>query len=468
MEDENILDSIPIMLGNKDYFVMHFKEPNCPHFKTSSPTLMHQFLIVCLLGFQINTAKARNSILKESLASIQSKALAGDVHYQGTLAVYHKFGEKGLAIDFIEAERWAKLAAQKRGSLGLCTLAALELEGGNTQRGRFLYDEAYLHSNLRAVVKHQDPIALFCMGMIEIDNPPRNFAKGIRQLSKSAEMGFPTAQATLGMIYFSGIGVKKNPELAVKWCSRAAREKLPLGMFYLGMAYSIGDGVPQNDDYALRWIRAAADRQLTMAQLTLGMKLATGDGTQKNLKLAVEWLGKAASRGKSPEAKLQLRRYENQLFRMRNPTAAYVPDEQKKSALEIAQEQILKKGPSLDRDFELPPVERPRIRPTPPAHSPTKITDLTQDRFHDGELLATKNLGLKHYANKEYKEARKWFEIAAIKKEPEAMRYLGILYFMGQGVELDYNQATHWFTNAVRAGDLESTRYLRIVKQFKK
>jgi TPR repeat protein len=152
---------------------------------------------------------------------------------------------------------------------------------------------------------------------------------------------------------------------------------------------------------------------------------------------------------------------------MRNPTAAYVPDEQKKSAIEISQEQILKKDPSLDREFELPPVERPRIRPTPLAHSPTKITDLTQGRFHDGDLLATKNLGLKHYANKEYKEARKWFEIAAIKKEPEAMRYLGILYFMGQGVELDYKQATHWFTNAVRAGDLESTRYLRIVKQFK-
>ena len=195
--------------------------------------------------------------------------------------------EKGLAIDLLEAERWGKMAGEKQGSLGLCTLAALELERRNTERGRFLYDEAYLHSNLRSVVKNDDPIALFCMGMIEIDNPPRNFSKGIRQLTKSAEMGFPTAQATLGMIYFSGIGVKKDPELAIKWCSRAAREKLPLGMFYLGMAYAIGDGIGQNDDYALRWIRAAADRQLTMAQLTLGMKYATGDGTDKNLEVAV-------------------------------------------------------------------------------------------------------------------------------------------------------------------------------------
>lgn len=453
------------------------KQFTCPFFPLWNPTRWIGFCIVSLVILQMQIAKGKNSILQESLASIQSKALAGDVHYQGTLAIFHKFGEKGLAVDLTEAERWAKLAAQKRGSIGLCTLAALELERGNSERGRFLYDEAYLHSNLRSVAKHQDPIALFCMGMIEIDNPPRNFAKGIRELSKSAELGFATAQATLGMIYFSGIGVKKNPESAIKWCSRAARDKLPLGMFYLGMAYSIGDGVAQNDDYALRWIRAAADRQLTMAQLTLGMKLATGDGTEKNLESAVKWLEKAASQGKSPEAKLQLRRYENQLYRMRNPPAAYVPDEQKKSAIQIAQGQILEPNPSREKNIDLPLTEEPQgipfspASPSSPGHSPSRITDLTKDGLkdaaYDGDLLAIKKLGLKHYADKNYKEAKKWLEIAAIKKEPEAMRYLGILYFMGQGVELDYEQATQWFAEAVRAGDLESTRYLRIVKQFK-
>ena len=201
-------------------------------------------------------------------------------------------------------------------------------------------------------------------------------------------------------------------------------------MFYLGMAYSIGDGVAQNDDYALRWIRAAADRQLTMAQLTLGMKLATGDGTEKNLESAVKWLEKAASE-ESPEAKLQLRRYENQLYRMRNPPAAYVPDEQKKSAIQIAQGQILEPNPSREKNVDLPLTEEPQgipfspVSPSSPGHSPSRITDLTKDGLkeaaYDGDLLATKKLGLKHYADKNYKEAKKWLEIAAIKKEPEAM-----------------------------------------------
>ena len=57
------------------------------------------------------------SPLTESLGTIQSRALNGDSHYQGALALFHKFGERGLAIDLQEAERWAKLAAEKEGAL---------------------------------------------------------------------------------------------------------------------------------------------------------------------------------------------------------------------------------------------------------------------------------------------------------------------------------------------------------------
>jgi uncharacterized protein len=433
-------------------------------------------LVIALTFLQIPHADGKTSILQESLASIQTKALAGDIHYQGVLAIYHKFGEKGLSIDLQEAERWAKIAGEKQGSVALCTLAALELEKGNGQRGRFLYDEAYLHSNLRSVVKNEDPIALFCMGMIEIDNPPRNFAKGIRHLTKSAEMGFATAQSTLGMIYFTGIGVRKDRELAIKWCARAAGDKLPLGMFYLGMAYSVGDGIARNDDYAMRWIRAAADRQLTMAQLTLGMKLATGDGTKKNIESAVEWLRRAAAQGESAEAKLQLRRYENLLTRMRNPPAAYnIPDEQEKSAIQLAEKKIL---PDTHVKPEISPsqknpespivqVEKPKPTQTPVLEKHLGNTkSALKNAAYKGDFLAARKLGLKYYSEKNYKEAKKWFEIAAIKKEPEALRYLGILYFLGQGVELNYDAAKEWFTQAVQAGDLEATRYLRIVKQF--
>ena len=252
-------------------------------------------LILCVLVFWDSSQHKiySKSLLDESIGSIQTKALNGDAHYQGILSLYHKFGEKGLAVDAEESRRWATLSAEKEGAIGLCTLAALSLESGKINRGYFLYDEAYLHSNLLALAKSKDPISLYCLGMVEIDNPPRNFKKGIRHIELSAEKGFASAQATLGMIYFTGIGAKKDFTEAIKWCSRAATSKHPLGMFYLGMAYATGNGVEKNEDYALRWIRAAADRDLVVAQTTLGMKFATGDGVIKDIRTAIYWLEKA-------------------------------------------------------------------------------------------------------------------------------------------------------------------------------
>ena len=131
----------------------------------------------------------------------------------------------------------------------MAVLASIELERNKVERGQFLYDEAYLHSNLRDLAKAKDPIALFCVGLMEIDNPPRNIEKGMRNLERAADQGLATAQATLGMIYFTGIGVPRDPKEAISWCSLASRQRLPLGMFYLGMAYSTGDGISRNNDF---------------------------------------------------------------------------------------------------------------------------------------------------------------------------------------------------------------------------
>ena len=453
------------------------------HIKVFNSKIL-SILLVSILGIFISIDRSSiwaKSPLTESLGTIQSKALNGDSHYQGALALFHKFGERGLAIDLQEAERWAKLASEKEGAIGLCTLAALSLESGKINRGHFLYDEAYLHSNLLALAKGKDPLAMYCLGMIEMDNPPRNFTKAIRHLEASAEKGFATAQATLGMIYFTGIGVKKDSNLAVKWCSRAAREKLPLGMFYLGMAYSIGDSLEINEDYSLRWIRSAADRELVMAQLMLGMKYAKGDGVEKNLENAVSWLHRASISGSS-EAKLQLRKYENHLERLRNPPAVYIPENQTKAVSNLAEFGIHAKNHS-DSELPRPIIRNPKTDITAEDEIgfdavEVAMTVLTIDKDREkaktlletpalkGNPIACRQLGLIFYKENEYKTAKKWFEKAAIKEDPESLRYLGILFFLGQGVSQDYPTADKWLTKAAQFGDLEASRYLRIVKQF--
>ena len=420
------------------------------------------------------------SSLDESLGTIQSKALNGDAHYQGILALFHKFGEKGLAVDIEEAKRWATLSAEKEGAIGLCTLAALCLEMGKINRGYFLYDEAYLHSNLLALSKSKDPISLYCLGMVEIDNPPRNFQKGIRHLELSAEKDFASAQATLGMIYFTGIGAKKNYPEAIKWCSRAATAKHPLGMFYLGMAYATGNGLEKNDDYALRWIRAAADRDLVVAQTTLGMKFCTGDGVTKNLKTGIYWLEKAVLLG-SNEAKLQLRKYKNYLERLKNPPAVYVPDDQQNSITEIAKDsvRIIDLNQSINSSIEMDLINSQENQTGESfsdvdqamtvlvvENNPDKAKDLLEKLALGGNSEASRQLALIHYKDKNFNGAKKWFERSASRNDVPSLRYLGILYFFGQGVNQDYQAADIWFSQAAKLGDVESSRYLKAVKQF--
>jgi TPR repeat protein len=451
--------------------------------KGKNPNHLVKFRSTCwiaLLAWMLFSSNhALGSALAKNLSFVQSKALEGDKYYQGALALFYKYGEKGLPIDLGESERWAKLAAKADGGVGMAVLASIELERDKVERGQFLYDEAYLHSNLRDLAKAKDPIALFCIGLMEIDNPPRNVEKGMRNLERAANKGLATAQATLGMIYFTGIGVSRDPKEAIAWCSKAARKRLPLGMFYLGMAYSSGDGISRNNDFSNRWIRAAADKGLVMAQLTLGMKLALGDGIERNLDHGVQWLRQAANSGSS-EAALQLRRFENLLVKApKRPSS--ISENEKQGVNKLAQNSTLAQGKSKTQS-PAPRVPMPRkIKPGPtsdPVQMALEILTLENNEAAAKKMLkeiagqgradALRELGLLHYKKQEFDQARDNFLKAALDKDPQSIRYVGIMHFLGQGTKQDYSSAEKWLSQALLLGDNEANRYLRIARQFNK
>jgi len=379
------------------------------------------YLVIFLLStlFTGHDACANNA-LKESVSSIQAKAIQGDSYYQGLLSLYYKYGSNGLSIDMDEAERWAKNATKNGGGIGMATLASIHFEKGQAERSQFLYDEAYLHSNLRELAKSKDPFALFCIGLMEMDNPPRNPQKGIRNIKTSAKVGFPIAQATLGVMYLTGANIERDVNEGVKWCSLGARKTIPLAMYYLGLAYSFGDGVNKNQDYASRWIRAAADRGLVSAQHTMGMRLGMGDGMDKNLKHGVLWLRKAAQNG-SEDAMVELRRFETLLNSNREiPNTSHSFDE-----------------------MDNPPTQ---IRETS-----TKVS---------------REIGLKNYNNKNYMQAKIHFLRAAEQNDAVSQRYLGIMHFLGQGGKKDNQLAKSWLIKSANSGDPDSRRYLKVIERI--
>jgi hypothetical protein len=74
----------------------------------------------------------------------------------------------------------------------------------------------------------------------------------------AAEDGKPKAQVIIGMALMTGVGVLKNPELAVSWFKRAADQNYPAGMYQLGLAKVAGMGTPQDEAGGMTLVKKAA------------------------------------------------------------------------------------------------------------------------------------------------------------------------------------------------------------------
>ena len=93
-----------------------------------------------------------------------------------------------------------------------------------------------------------------------------------------------------------------------------------------------------------------------------------------------------------------------------------------------------------------PPVAVPHASPLPPSE-PTLPTD-AKDLLVRGALYY-----LGQEKPKDYREALKWFRLAADKGSAEAQRFVGIIYDNGQGVARDSKEALKWFRLAADQGD---------------
>ncbi len=74
----------------------------------------------------------------------------------------------------------------------------------------------------------------------------------------AAEDGKPKAQVVVGMALMTGVGVLKNPELAVSWFRRAAEQNYPAGMYQLGLAKVAGMGTAQDETGGMTLVKKAA------------------------------------------------------------------------------------------------------------------------------------------------------------------------------------------------------------------
>jgi TPR repeat protein len=80
-----------------------------------------------------------------------------------------------------------------------------------------------------------------------------DFRKAVLMFLPEAEDGSPEAQVNIGFMYYCGMHVEKDHEVAAGWYLKAARQNNVTAQFSIGTMYENGEGVEKNLEEAYYW-----------------------------------------------------------------------------------------------------------------------------------------------------------------------------------------------------------------------
>ena len=124
-----------------------------------------------------------------------------------------------------------------------------------------------------------------------------DYRDAIPLLQQAGRMGHARAQATLGIAYQDGNGVRADDRAAAYWFGLAAAQGHRASEYALGGMYEEGEGgLPHDSRKAGELYLASARQGFDKAELIVGINYLTGDdGLPNDRQLAIMWLRKAAA-----------------------------------------------------------------------------------------------------------------------------------------------------------------------------
>lgn len=111
-----------------------------------------------------------------------------------------------------------------------------------------------------------------------------------------AHAGIGRAQNNIGACFAEGLGVERDPALALRWLTLAAESGDPVGQRNLAALHFKGEGIEQSDAAAMGLYRLAAEQGDAPAQDMLSWMLLEG-GNPADRAEALRWAQAAAEAG---------------------------------------------------------------------------------------------------------------------------------------------------------------------------
>jgi TPR repeat protein len=119
-----------------------------------------------------------------------------------------------------------------------------------------------------------------------------DFAAAFTSWRPSAQRGDAKSQASLGFLYYSGKGVRRDDQKSLYWFSRAAEAGQPTAQFFLGLHYYYGRGVPRDLARAYSWCDIAMSNGYTdslFCRDAVGLEMSTDD-KRRSAEMTAEFL----------------------------------------------------------------------------------------------------------------------------------------------------------------------------------
>jgi TPR repeat protein len=380
------------------------------------------FIFLFSLSFYLSSASWAKDIWDSSLSygQVVAKAKDGSPYHMGLLGIYLRSGEAGCSVNVDASRQWSEAALKRGHPFGSYNLANLAMLKGDFSEATRLYQDAALLLQRRA--SDGDAVAMYCMGEIDFQVLPTNVPRALNLFQKSADAGYPQAQATIGALYLKGLPglLERNPEKGVDLLSRAVRAKSLTARFNLGMAYYNGDGVPQDSSKAAQWLQVAEKQNFVEAQYVLGMLLAEGEeGLPKNLSQGVRLLNKAD-----------------------------------------------KQGHKLARAY----LEKMNLKPGTISNKVVQTTTSSFSNLTSSEDEEILHEARKYYTgigrSKNYEKSYSMLLPLAKGGYPEAARLVGLMKLSGKGTDKNPKDAKQWLSVAAQKGDGVARRMLEQYKSL--
>ena len=315
-----------------------------------------------------------------------------------------------------------------------------------------------------------------------VEPPAPKRSKSKKQVAKDPldiDETNPQKLLALGQRFYRGDGVVRDMKQVVKYWTMAAELHSAEAQFALGTFYEDAYGGRQSYPQAGAWYRRAAQQGHVGAQYKLGLFYENGWGMKQSYKEAREWYAKAAGK-KHGEALYRLGLIYENGYKIKADEEKALKYYQRAAALGQQEAQA-----AVARLLPVEQLSQKRQQPSSPAkQAPVAATrqELAQgeelytraQQYFYGDGLqedqqqafalylqgakldygpAQEAVALCYYhgwgmKNKKYKEAVKWYTLAAEQGQVEAQYQLAECLSYGHGCKRNLEQACAWYTRA--------------------